>query len=52
MGTQPNRGRGDWGLILAIGLGLLLGFLIKKVHIGLLIGLVLGLLSSVLWRRK
>lgn len=36
----------------AIILGLLLGFFIKRIHIGLLIGLVLGLLAAGLGRKS
>jgi hypothetical protein len=47
-----SQNRKDMLAILAIGLGLLLGFLIKRIHIGLLIGLVLGLLGGGLLGRK
>lgn len=37
---------------LCIVLGLALGFLIKRVHVGLLIGLALGLLSGVFFTKR
>jgi hypothetical protein len=52
MSTQPNRGRGDIALIFSIILGLGLGFLIKRMTIGLLLGLAIGLMASVLARRR
>ena len=52
MEKQPDRGRGNWALLLAIGVGLLLGLFIKKVHIGLLLGLAIGLLASAFIRKK
>jgi hypothetical protein len=52
MSTQPNKGRGDFALIFSIILGLGLGFLIKRVSIGLLLGLAIGLIASVFARRR
>ncbi|HLF47249.1 MAG TPA: hypothetical protein VI548_12535 [Chitinophagaceae bacterium] len=52
MSTQQNRGRSDIALVVTIVLGLLIGFLIKRVHIGLLIGIGLGLITSVLLKRR
>lgn len=37
---------------LCIALGLVIGFMIKRVHIGLLIGLALGLLSGGLLSKR
>lgn len=37
---------------LCILIGLVIGFLIKRVHIGLLIGLALGLLSGAFLSRR
>lgn len=37
---------------LCIALGLVIGFLIKRVHIGLLIGLALGLLSGAMLSKR
>jgi hypothetical protein len=45
MANSPLNRR-EIGFILAIALGLLLGFFIKRVRIGLLIGLLLGILAS------
>jgi len=46
MSTQkkPDTRRGEISFIFAIVLGLLLGLLIRRVRIGLLIGLGLGLI--------
>ncbi len=41
---KPNVRRGEMAFIFAILLGLGLGIAIKKIRIGLLIGLVLGLM--------
>lgn len=49
---KTNETRRQLAWILAITTGLVLGFFIKKVHIGLLIGLALGLLASGLLRRR
>jgi len=52
MNSQPDRNRGNIALVLIIVMGLVIGFLIKKVHIGLLIGIVLGLLSTIFVRKR
>ena len=39
---KPNKGRGDMAFIFAIVLGLAVGILIKRVKVGILIGIVLG----------
>ncbi len=39
---QPSIRRGEMAFIFAIILGLVLGILIKRVRIGILIGMVLG----------
>ena len=39
---KPNIRRGEMAFIFAIVLGLALGIFIKRIRIGLLIGLVLG----------
>ncbi|ULQ56885.1 hypothetical protein KJS94_01570 [Flavihumibacter rivuli] len=44
--ANPNQGRRDIGIGICIVLGLIIGAFIKRVHIGLLIGLGLGLLAS------
>lgn len=48
---QKAPQRRNIGFALAILIGLAIGFFIKKVHIGLLIGLFLGLLASGLRKR-
>ncbi len=45
MAASPQSRR-EIGFVIAIVLGLLLGFFIKRVRIGLLIGLALGLLAA------
>jgi hypothetical protein len=50
---QPQRSRLTMTAILCIVIGLVIGFEIKRLHIGLLIGLALGLLSgNMLVKRK
>lgn len=49
---KPNEKRGGIAFALLIVVGLIIGFLIKRVHYGLLIGLALGLLASGMLRRK
>jgi uncharacterized membrane protein (Fun14 family) len=46
-----SRARLNIGAGLCIIIGLVIGFAIKRVHIGLLIGLGLGLLSGNLLRK-
>jgi len=41
---KPDTKRGEMAFIFAIVLGLAVGILIKKVRIGILIGLVLGIM--------
>ena len=52
MSDKPDQKRGGIAFFVIIILGLVIGFLIKRVHIGLLIGLVMGLLASGLMRRR
>lgn len=52
MSRQPDSKRAGIAFIFIIILGLIIGFLIKRVHIGLIIGLALGLLGSGLLRRR
>lgn len=47
-----NRPRMRIAAILCIVLGLFIGFGIKRVHIGLLIGVGLGLLTGSLWTKS
>jgi hypothetical protein len=44
--ANPSRSRREIGFVIAMVIGLLLGFFIKRVRIGLLIGLALGLLAA------
>jgi len=50
--SQPPQGRRNVALAAAIIGGLVIGIFIKRVHIGLLIGLALGLLISGLIRKR
>jgi predicted ABC-type sugar transport system permease subunit len=47
-----NRPRLTITAILCIVVGLVIGFEIKKLHIGLMIGLALGLLSGNMIKRR
>ena len=50
---KPDTTRGTISFVLVVVLGLVLGFLIKKVTLGLILGLILGFMgSTVLKRRK
>lgn len=42
--TSETRRKIAW--IFAIALGIALGYFIKKMHVGLMLGLIIGLLSS------
>jgi hypothetical protein len=44
--SQPSKGRRDIAVGVVIIIGLVIGFLIKRVHVGLLIGVTLGLLAA------
>jgi F0F1-type ATP synthase assembly protein I len=44
--ANSQHSRREIGFILAMVIGLLLGFFIKRVKLGLLIGLALGLLAA------
>lgn len=46
MAKQPDSSRRSIAAALCIILGLVIGFAIKRIHIGLLIGLALGLLGG------
>lgn len=52
MNKPPGRMRANIAGIAAIVIGLVIGILIKRVHVGLMIGLGLGALASVLLRRR
>jgi len=49
---QKERRRKDIAGVVAILLGLSIGLLIKRVKVGLLIGLVLGVIAVMLLKRK
>jgi hypothetical protein len=49
---QPDITRRNIAGVVAILLGLTIGIFIKRVSIGLLIGLVLGLIAISLFRKK
>jgi hypothetical protein len=52
MTKKPDQTRGNIAFVFIVLLGYLLGFLIKKVHIGLILGLAFGLLASGIMRRR
>jgi hypothetical protein len=41
---KPDIRRGEMAFMVAIALGLILGFLIKRIRIGMIIGIGLGVL--------
>ncbi|MBO9660004.1 MAG: hypothetical protein J7527_14385 [Chitinophagaceae bacterium] len=41
---KPDIRRGEMAFMVAIALGLILGFLIKRIRIGIVIGIALGVL--------
>lgn len=49
---KPNAGRGYVAFVFVILLGYLIGFFLKKVTLGLIIGLVLGVLGAGLLKRR
>lgn len=51
-GRKPDERRGGIAFVFLIIVGLVIGFLIKRVHVGLLIGLAMGLLASGILRRR
>ncbi len=50
--TKPDRKRANIAFIAIVIAGYILGFLIKRVQIGLIIGLVLGVLASMMIRSR
>lgn len=52
MAVKPDEKRGGIAFIFLIVVGLVIGFLIKRVHVGLLIGLALGLFASGILRKR
>ncbi len=49
---KPDRKRGNITFIFVVLLGYLIGFAIKRVQLGLVLGLALGLLASGIVRRR
>lgn len=52
---KPDTGRGEMAFYVAIVLGIALGLFIKRIRVGLLIGMVMGLLivfSGVLRKKR
>jgi uncharacterized membrane protein (UPF0136 family) len=49
---KPDEKRGGIAFVFLIIVGLVIGFLIKRVHYGLLIGLALGLFASGILRKR
>lgn len=52
MSEKPNQTRGTVTFLFIVLLGYLLGFLIKKVQFGLILGLAFGLMATVFMRRR
>jgi uncharacterized membrane protein (UPF0136 family) len=52
MAPQPDNKRAGIAFAFVIILGLIIGYAIKRVHIGLIIGLALGFLASGLLRSR
>ena len=52
MEKKPDNKRAILAFTFLVIIGLVIGFLIKRVHIGLLIGLSLGFLASGMIRRR
>jgi hypothetical protein len=49
---KPDQTRGTISFFFVILLGLVIGIFIKRVQLGLIIGLALGLLGSSILRRR
>ena len=49
---KPDSNRGYIAFVFVVILGYIIGFFLKKVTLGLIIGLVLGILGAGLLRRK
>jgi uncharacterized membrane protein (UPF0136 family) len=52
MGVKPDNKRGNIAFIFIVLAGYLLGFLMKRVQLGLIIGLAIGLMATVLTRKR
>lgn len=50
--VKPDRRRGNITFLFVVLLGYLIGFAIKRVQLGLVLGLALGLLASGIVRRR
>lgn len=50
--NQPSKARRDITVGVVIIIGLVIGFLIKRVHVGLMIGVALGLLAGGLLSKR
>ncbi|PUZ23106.1 hypothetical protein DCC81_22145 [Chitinophaga parva] len=48
----PDRSRLSITAVFCIVLGVLLGFMIERVHIGLMIGIGIGLLTGSMWSKS
>lgn len=51
-GTKPDGKRAGISFVFIVLLGLAIGFMIKRVHVGLMIGLVLGVLASGMLKKR
>lgn len=49
---KPDQKRGTIAFAFLIIVGLAIGFLIKRVHIGLILGLAMGLFASGILRKR
>ncbi|MBD0377890.1 MAG: hypothetical protein ICV51_19965 [Flavisolibacter sp.] len=49
---KPDAKRANIAFVFLIIVGLVIGFLIRRVHIGLLIGLAMGLMAAGVWRKR
>jgi len=49
---KPNSNRGYIAFVFVVLLGYILGFFLKQVKLGLVIGLVLGVLGAGLLKRR
>lgn len=52
MVEKRDNKRGNIAFILIVLAGYLLGFLMKRVQLGLIIGLAMGLMATVLTRKR
>ena len=52
MAATPDKKRGRVAFIFIVLLGYILGFFLKRVQLGLILGLAIGLLATVLVRKR